>query len=222
MTESFNDHQWQRLVDAGPQIALAVAASSGSPKQSVEELDAFLRMVDQAADDSDGGGVLAGLALDTRSKLAAGMLAGNQDDAIPDGIHAAREAGAILAVHADEQEARALRQWLLSVAYTVASAARDGGVLGIGSHEVSELEQETMNAIADGLGATMDSDAQADAEPAPTEAETAAANDEVSGASTGAGVGPDGQPIGPDNIREGRVRGSMGGPNQTQGEGQGG
>lgn len=218
MTEAFSDHQWQRLVEAGPQIALAVAASSGSPKQSVGELDAFLRMVDQAADDSDGGGILARLALDTHSKLAAGMLRGNQDDAIPDGIHAAREAGAILAVHADEQEARALRQWLLRVAYTVASAARDGGVLGMGGRDVSDLEQETMNAIADGLGATMDSDA----EPAPTEAETAAENDEVSGASTGAGVGPDGQPIGPDNIREGRVRGTMGGPNQTQGEGQGG
>ncbi len=227
MTESFNDHQWQRLVEAGPQIALAVAASSGSPKQSMEELDAFLRMVDEAADDSDGGGALARLALDARSKLAAGMLRGNQDDAIPDGIHAAREAGAILGVHADEQEARALRQWLLRVAYTVASAARDGGVLGIGSREVSELEQETMNAIADGLGATMESDASADgAEPGPTEAETEAENeaenDEVSGAATGAGVGPDGQPIGPDNIREGRVRGTMGGPNQTQGEGQGG
>lgn len=34
--------------------------------------------------------------------------------------------------------------------------------------------------------------------------------------------GPDGQPIGPDNIRDGTVRGVMGGPNQTQGEGQGG
>jgi hypothetical protein len=33
---------------------------------------------------------------------------------------------------------------------------------------------------------------------------------------------PDGQPIGADNIREGRVGGVMGGPNQQQGEGQGG
>ena len=223
MSESFNDHQWQRLVEAGPQIARAVAASSGSSKQSVQELDAFLRMVDEAADDSDGGGVLARLALDTRSKLAAGMFRGNQDDAIPDGIQAAREAGAILAVHADEQEARTLRQWLLRVAYTVASAARDGGVLGIGSREVSEVEQDTMNAIADGLGATMEPDVSDDgAEPAPTEAATEVENDEVSGAATGAGVGPDGQPIGSDNIREGRVRGTMGGPNQTQGEGQGG
>lgn len=38
----------------------------------------------------------------------------------------------------------------------------------------------------------------------------------------GAEAGPDGQPIGPDNIRDGTVRGTMGGPNQTQGEGQGG
>jgi hypothetical protein len=34
-------------------------------------------------------------------------------------------------------------------------------------------------------------------------------------------VGPDGQPIGSDNIREGRVRDVMGGPNQQQGEGGG-
>lgn len=214
MTEAFNDHQWQRLVEAGPQIALAVAASGGSPKQSVAELDAFLRMVDEAADDSVGGGVLARLAVDTRGKLASGMLRGSQDDAITDGLRAAREAGAILAVHADEQEARTLRQWLVSVAYTVASAARDGGILGIGGREVSDVEKETMDAIADALGASPDSPA----EPGATDAEPDAMDAEPAGT----GVGPDGQPIGPDNIRDGTVRGTMGGPNQTQGEGQGG
>ncbi len=215
MTDAFNDHQWQRLVEAGPQIALAVAASGGSPKQSVEELDAFLRMVDEAADESDGGGVLARLAVDTRGKLAAGMLRGSPDDAIIDGIHAAREAGAILGVHSDEQEARTLRQWLLSVAYTVASAARDGGILGLGGKDVSEVEKDTMDAIADGLGATADSAAEHDAQPEqPDQSEDAEG--------TGTEVSPDGQPIGPDNIRDGTVRGTMGGPNQTQGEGQGG
>jgi hypothetical protein len=33
---------------------------------------------------------------------------------------------------------------------------------------------------------------------------------------------PDGNQVGADNIREGRVGGVMGGPNQQQGEGQGG
>lgn len=36
-------------------------------------------------------------------------------------------------------------------------------------------------------------------------------------------VGTDGEPIGPDNIRDGTVRGTMhGGPSHSQGQGQGG
>lgn len=35
-------------------------------------------------------------------------------------------------------------------------------------------------------------------------------------------LGPDGQPVGPDNIREGTVRGTLGGPNPQEGQGQGG
>ncbi len=205
MPGDFSDHQWQRLVEAGPQIALAVAASSGSSAQSVSELDAFLRLVEETADDSDEGGLLGRLAGDTRSKIASGMLRGNTDDAIPDGIHAAREAGAILAVQADEQEVRVLRQWLLRVAHTVASAARDGGVLGLGGEDVSKVERETMAEIADGLGA------QGEPDTSPQAPTTEVAE-----------VGPDGQPIGADNIRDGTVRGTMGGPNQTGGEGQGG
>ena len=214
MPGDFSDHQWQRLVEAGPQIALAVAASSGSSAQSVSELDAFLRLVEETADDSDEGGLLGRLAGDTRSKIASGMLRGNTDDAIPDGIHAAREAGAILAVQADEQEVRVLRQWLLRVAHTVASAARDGGVLGLGGEDLSQVERETMAEIADGLGAAGEPEGGITRDEPPADGEPAPSDD--------AEVGPDGQPIGSDNIREGTVRGTMGGPNQTGGEGQGG
>jgi hypothetical protein len=36
-------------------------------------------------------------------------------------------------------------------------------------------------------------------------------------------VGGDAEPVGPDNIREGKVRGTMhGGPTKSQGQGQGG
>lgn len=235
MPTEFNEHQWQRLVEAGPQIALAVAASSGSAGQSVGELEAFLRLVDQTADQSSDESTLGRLAAAVRSKLAAGMLSGNAEDAIADGIHAAREAGAILAVQSDEQEARILRQWLLQAAYTVASAARDGGILGRGGQEVSSVERETMDDIADALGVVGDLDPGS--EPAPgSESEPgsdsppfAPADPAQSSAESGlddeagstAERGPDGQPIGPDNIREGTVRGLMGGPNQTQGEGQG-
>jgi hypothetical protein len=211
----FSDHGWQRLVEAGPQIALAVAASSGSAKQSVAELDAFLRLVDETADESGTESVLGQLAADTRSKLASGMFSGNSGDAVPDGIQAAREAGAILAVHSNEDESRHVRQWLLQVAHTVAGAARDGGILGIGGQDVSDTERDTMAEISDALGGTTASDQELQDEAATEELPT-------SGDTAQGETGPDGQPIGSDNIREGRVRGVMGGPNQQQGEGQGG
>jgi hypothetical protein len=191
-------------VDAGPQIALAVAASSGSSGQSEAELGAFLRIVDETADDSDNASTLGQLAAAARDKVASGMLTGNATDAIPDGIQAAREAGAILAVAADEADARAVRQWLLQVAHVTAAAARDGGVLGIGGAEISDSERDTMAEIADALGGSAEPDNTQEPEAAEPE------------------IGPDGQPIGEDNIRDGTVRGTMGGPNQSQGEGQGG
>ena len=219
MPGDFSDNQWQRLVEAGPQIALAVAASSGSAKQSVTELGAFLRLVDETADDAGTDSLLARLAADIRAKLASGMF-GASDDAIHDGIQAAREAGAILAVQSDEQEARILRQWLLQVAHTVAAAAREGGLLGIGGQQLSQTERDTMAEISDGLGAGAGA-----AEENPNELPDEEATEELpadASASASGETGPDGQPIGRDNIREGRVRGVMGGPNQQQGEGQGG
>ncbi len=215
MPGDFTDHQWQRLVEAGPQIALAVAASAGSGGQSEAELGAFLRLVDDTADDSENAALLGRLAAGARDKVASGLLTGNADDAIPTGIHAAREAGAILAVAAEEGDARAIRQWLLEVAHTTAAAAREGGVLGIGGKDVSDRERDTMAEIADGLGTIAGADEEMT--PAADATDAGATDAEL----TDKEVGPDGQPIGPENIREGTVRGSMGGPNQTQGEGQG-
>ena len=213
MPESFSENQWQRLVDAGPQIALAVAAASGSPAGSEVELEAFLRLLDQTADESDGGGSLGRLAVDARAKVAAGMLRGDPEVAMADGIQAAREAGAILAVHADEHEARVVRQWLLQVAHTVAGAAREGGLLGLGGEQVSKVERETMEEIADALGASGSEDEADESAEAQTTEEREGNGDDVAA---------DGQPVGPDNIAEGRVRGTMGGPNQSEGQGQGG
>lgn len=186
MPGEFTENQWQRLAEAGPQIARAVAASSGKSGQSETELDAFLRLVDETADESDSAGLLGKLAAATRDKVATGMLTENPDEAIPNGIQAAREAGAILNVVADEQQARAIRQWLLQVAHTVASAVHEGGVLGIGGKQISDVERETMAEIADGLGASLeegssnDEGAGAEADGA-TDAATATADKQDSG-----------------------------------------
>lgn len=142
---------WAALVSAGPAIARAVSASSGSASQSERELDAFVQYVSGAAVAADGESVLAALVTDVGNLLAVGVepVAG---DAYTEGLEQARRAGAIVAVELEPEEADAVRTWYLDAARRVAAAASDGGVLGIGSKDVSTWERETIQSIADALG----------------------------------------------------------------------
>lgn len=210
--DTFTDQQWQQLVEAAPSIARAVSAASGSTAQSESELDAFLRLLEQTRNDTAGQGLLGVLTADLHARLSAGAMSLAMEDIVADGIHAARQAGALLAVEPDEQEARSVRYWLLEVARTVAGATREGGILGIGGQEMSRPERDTIAAIGDALGFGEQADYRQEAADEQDD-DTPPADVEL---------GPDGQPIGPDNIREGKVRGVMGGPQQQEGEGQGG
>jgi hypothetical protein len=58
-----------------------------------------------------------------------------------------------------------------------------------------------------------------DPDPAPERERPTAAEPETN---EGVDLGGTGDPVGRDNIREGRVGGLMGGPHQQQGQGQGG
>jgi hypothetical protein len=150
--ESFTDHQWQQLQQAGPAIARAVAAAAGSGGQTETELDAFLRLVERTLSESADSELLGRLVSEVHGLLAAGSLDMTAEDVIAEGIHAARRAGAVLSVLADDDEARAVRLWLLDVARTVAQAAREGGILGLGGEDMSGPERETIAAISDALG----------------------------------------------------------------------
>ena len=143
---------WAALVDAAPAIARAVASSAGGSSQSVAELDAFVQFVSDAAVASDGQGLLDQLVADVSGRLAAGVppVGG---DAYMDGLELARKAGAIVAVELEPDEATAVRAWYLAAAARVAKSVREGGVLGIGSTDVSTWERETIQSIADALGA---------------------------------------------------------------------
>jgi ParB-like chromosome segregation protein Spo0J len=149
--DAFTPEQWQALVEAPPAIARAVASVAGSPGQTETELGAFLELVDRAAAD-DAGGLLGAIVGDVHGRLAGGLPPEPLENAFMDGVEAARRAGAILSVQADPSEAARVRAWMLSVAQVVASAAREGGVLGIGGEHVSEREEQTIAAIRDALG----------------------------------------------------------------------
>jgi hypothetical protein len=152
--QPYTEQQWRDLTDAPPAIARAVAAISGSAAQSEGELDAFLRFLEETA---EAGGEVAATTLlgrlvnDVLGQLATGMSA-PAGDALTDGLHAARRAGALLEIYPDQAQAREVRQWLLEIARRVATTAREGGVLGIGSHQISQAESDTMLSLADALG----------------------------------------------------------------------
>jgi hypothetical protein len=151
-TEHLSDAQWQQLLAAPPAIARAVSAVAGSAGATEVELEAFIGLVDRTAHEESGDPLLADLAARLYGALSSGAVADPSDDPVAEGINAARQAGAILAVLPDESAARGVRLWLLRVANTVAAAAREGGLLGIGGEDVSQPERDTVNAIADALG----------------------------------------------------------------------
>ena len=149
--EELSQDNWEALLDAGPAIALAVAAASGSGRQSEDELGAFVETVSTGALEADQETLAGRLITDLPGRLAGGWRP-DKADPLMDGLQAARRAGAILAVATEPHEADAIRGWLLESARTVAASAREGGVLGIGAEDVSENETETLRSIADALG----------------------------------------------------------------------
>ena len=151
--DAFTADQWMSLVDAGPAIARAIAATAGSASQTVGELGEFVRLVDRTASD-DPGGLLGAIVSDLHGRLAGGLPAERPSDPLISGIEAARIAGAILSTDADPAEAERVRAWFLSVAQVVAQATREGGVCGIGGEQVSHHERDAIAAIRDALGIT--------------------------------------------------------------------
>lgn len=152
VNDGLNDGQWQQLLEAPPAIARAVAAVAGSGARSEMELDAFVGLLDRTAHEEAADSLLGQLASRLHASMSAGTIAAPGEDVVVEGVHSARQAGAILAVLPDEAEARAVRLWMMRVANTVAAAAREGGLLGIGAEDVSTSERDTINAIADALG----------------------------------------------------------------------
>jgi hypothetical protein len=63
-----------------------------------------------------------------------------------------REIAALLARKSPPAEADGFERWMLSIAQRVSEAAREGGVLGIGSKLVSEKETTMIAELSEALG----------------------------------------------------------------------
>jgi hypothetical protein len=148
--DPFTPGQWAAVVDAAPAIARAVAAAAGKPADTVRELGAFETSLASAP--SSGNELLDEVIDAVRDRLAAGAVVGPPDRAVMDGIEAARKAGAILGSLAAPDDAMVVRAWLLELARIVGSAAREGGLLGIGGALVSDAEEQLILELSEALG----------------------------------------------------------------------
>ena len=150
--DQFTPEQWASVVDAAPAIARAVAASAGPAGESVRELVAFEQAVAATVPAGPGSDLLTELVQAVVDRIASGAPAGSPDRAVMDGIEAARKAGAVLDAMATVEGASAVRAWLIEMARVVASAGREGGILGIGGAMVSTPEEQTIEMLSEALG----------------------------------------------------------------------
>ena len=138
---AFNAEEWSRVTEA-PALAamMVIAADRGG---TIRETMSLARAYGEARKEGAGDELLDEL-----------VAAPPQVDPKEFGLDALREQAperlraAIALVEAAPEEAEAYRQFILSLADTVAHAHREGGFLGIGGKEVSESEQKVLDELA--------------------------------------------------------------------------
>ena len=146
--------------------AVMAAAPSGGVGRA-QEVAALAAAVTAAVAGAPPGsllGTLAGAVRDLARQLqsAAGTvrLPGGAAEAKAAALDACRAAAALLASRAGAPDGAAYRAMVLDAAARVAQAAREGGFLGIGGQQVSEAEQQVVDALRDALGGPPDADAR--------------------------------------------------------------
>jgi hypothetical protein len=149
---NYSDAEWSILTRTPKAVALAVmAAEAGGPEQVEAERVALDRALQESTSDRERP--LVRRVADAIQPL---------DDFIPqhiefaplliDAVGLCGEATALLLVKAPAQDAKAYRQWLLTLGQYVAEAAKEGGLFGIGAARVTEREKAVLTVLGIALG----------------------------------------------------------------------
>ena len=152
----YDDQEWARLV-RGPLVAgLAISiADPGGPIEALKETAAAIRVTQDPPGETPLLREIATeiTALAQRRETPLGdfriegpAMAGQQV------LDELRGIDVILRAKAEPGEAEAYRRWLLEAAQASADAAKEGGFLGIGAHQVSEGERAMLERVRDALG----------------------------------------------------------------------
>jgi hypothetical protein len=160
---SFTADEWKKLIEAPMLAGIAVTAADpsglwGMLKEGMAASGALAKVkADAAADplikaiaaeyETAEGRTIARDGL--KARLGGGKPAGITSKAVA----ALGEVAAILDAKAPENAA-AVRSWLAAISRSVAEASKEGGVLGFGGVQVSDLEKATLAQVASALKVT--------------------------------------------------------------------
>jgi hypothetical protein len=147
----FSDEEWARIVRAPMVAGLAISlADPGGPIEATKETMATLK---NATNPPSREQLLSEVALEIQAltQQKQNPLKGykpTKDRPVGDQVlDELRDVQAIIAAKAEPEETAAFGTWLVAAAQAAAEAAKDGGFMGIGAHQVSEREQAMLDQV---------------------------------------------------------------------------
>jgi hypothetical protein len=151
----YSDEEWGLLVGLPQAVATAAsAAESDGARRTWAEGTAGQDAI--AAGRESGSGLVERVARELIARVGDPeegveppvIAPPDRQAALADTLDRARAAAALLAGKADPGEAAAYKHWLVTIAEEVVSAARSGGVLGVGGDVVSDSERRFRDELA--------------------------------------------------------------------------
>jgi hypothetical protein len=153
----YTEEEWELLRKAPLIMAAAVIVSDLSGSLGIaREFMSMAQAVEETAQRHEANELIASLVADLQTPQ--GEHAEETEDltdiseARAKTLAETREIAALLARKSPPAEADGFERWMLSIAQRVSEAAREGGVLGIGSKLVSEKETTMIAELSEALG----------------------------------------------------------------------
>ncbi len=148
----FSDEEWARIVRAPFVAGLAISlADPGGPIEATKETMATLK---SATNPPSREQLLADVALEIQAMTQQkqnplkGYKPSKDDLPGPQILDELRAVQDIVVAKATGDEAAAFGRWLLATAQDAANAAKDGGFMGFGAHQVSQGEQAMLDQVS--------------------------------------------------------------------------
>ena len=149
----FSAEEWSLLLEGPPVAGLRVvtAERGGTIRESLQMGQAYAE-----ARKEHGSSDLLDDIVSEQPPIKPGQF-GSVEDIREQASERLREAVDLLEQKAAPEEAEAYKNFVVTLAQRVASAHKEGGVLGIGGKEISDSEQAALDEIASTLGVTASS-----------------------------------------------------------------